>query len=216
MNESENNHSESESTTAKQAEQGQADNTIETGQSAPADQSIDAASDSTMEFNPEQSSDKDELDLVAQLESAQVEIVKLKDAFLRAKAEEDNIRRRSEKEVANSRKFAVEGFAKEMVNVHDSLKLALSVELAEDADQAAKSTHEGVSITLKQLESAFAKFSVSEIAPESGDKLDPNLHQAMIMIASEEFDPGQIISVIQVGFSLHDRLLRPALVVVAK
>jgi molecular chaperone GrpE len=216
MNESENKHSESESTAAKQAEQGQVDDAIETGQAASADQSIDAASDSTMEFNPEHSSDQDELDSVAQLESAQVEIVKLKDAFLRAKAEEDNIRRRSEKEVANSRKFAVEGFAKEMVNVHDSLKLALSVELAEGADQAVKSIHEGVSITLKQLESAFAKFSVSEIAPESGDKLDPNLHQAMSMIASEEVDPGQIISVIQVGFSLHDRLLRPALVVVAK
>jgi molecular chaperone GrpE len=216
MNESENKHSESESTAAKQAEQGQVDDAIETGQAASADQSIDAASDSTMEFNPEHSSDQDELDLVAQLESAQVEIVKLKDAFLRAKAEEDNIRRRSEKEVANSRKFAVEGFAKEMVNVHDSLKLALSVELAEGADQAVKSIHEGVSITLKQLESAFAKFAVSEIAPESGDKLDPNLHQAMSMIASEEVDPGQIISVIQVGFSLHDRLLRPALVVVAK
>lgn len=216
MNESENKHSESESTAAKQVEQGQVDNAIEAGQAASADQSIDAASDSTMECNPEQSSDQDELDLVAQLESAQVEIVKLKDAFLRAKAEEDNIRRRSEKEVANSRKFAVEGFAKEMVNVHDSLKLALSVELAEGADQAVKSIHEGVSITLKQLESAFAKFSVSEIAPESGDKLDPNLHQAMSMIASEEVDPGQIISVIQVGFSLHDRLLRPALVVVAK
>jgi molecular chaperone GrpE len=216
MNESENKHSESENTASNQAEQDQVDNVIDTGQAASSDESIKAALDSSMEFNAEQSSDQGELDLVAQLESAQVEIVKLKDAFLRAKAEEDNIRRRSEKEVANSRKFAVEGFAKEMVNVHDSLKLALSVELAEDADQAIKSTHEGVSITLKQLESAFAKFSVTEIVPESGDKLDPNLHQAMSLIESEEVDSGQIISVIQVGFSLHDRLLRPALVVVAK
>lgn len=216
MNESENKHSESENTVSNQAEQDKVDNVIDTGQAAPSDESIKAALDSSMEFNVEQSSDQGELDLVAQLESAQLEIIKLKDAFLRAKAEEDNIRRRSEKEVANSRKFAVEGFAKEMVNVHDSLKLALSVELAEDADQAIKSTHEGVSITLKQLESAFAKFSVTEIAPESGDKLDPNLHQAMSLIESEEVHSGQIISVIQVGFSLHDRLLRPALVVVAK
>ena len=189
-----------------QAEKGHVDKDIETGHSS----KIEA------ESNAELSSDEDELDLAAQLENAQVEIIKLKDAFLRAKAEEDNVRRRSEKEVANSRKFAVEGFAKEMTNVHDSLKLALSVELAEDADEAIKSTHEGVSITLKQLESAFTKFSVSEIAPESGDKLDPNLHQAMSMIESEEVDSGQIISVIQTGFSLHDRLLRPALVVVAK
>lgn len=206
MNESENKHPETEESASMQAEKGQVDKDIETGHSS----KIEA------ESNAELSSDEDELDLAAQLENAQVEIIKLKDAFLRAKAEEDNVRRRSEKEVANSRKFAVEGFAKEMTNVHDSLKLALSVELAEDADEAIKSTHEGVSITLKQLESAFTKFSVSEIAPESGDKLDPNLHQAMSMIESEEVDSGQIISVIQTGFSLHDRLLRPALVVVAK
>jgi len=140
----------------------------------------------------------------------------MKDAFLRAKAEEDNIRRRSEKEVANSRKFAIEGFAKEMMNVRDSLVLACSVELADDADEAIKSTREGVEITLKQLDSAFAKFAVIEIAPIAGDKLDPNLHQAMTMIESDEVESGHIISVIQCGFSLHDRLLRPAMVVVAK
>lgn len=155
-------------------------------------------------------------DPVAELEAAQTEIAKLKDAFLRAKAEEDNVRRRAEKEVANSRKFAIEGFAKEMMNVYDSLKLACSVEVAEDADAAVKSIHEGVEITLKQLNSAFAKFSLVEIAPEPGDKLDPNLHQAMSMIESEDIEPGCIINVIQSGFSLHDRLLRPAMVVVAK
>ena len=208
MNESENKYPESEN----QPE----DKDLETGHVASSDQDLDLTSAGEGQPQFEQSSNEDELDLVAQLENAQVEIVKLKDAFLRAKAEEDNVRRRSEKEVANSRKFAVEGFAKEMINVHDSLKLALSVELAEDADAAIKSTHEGVSITLKQLESAFAKYSVSEIAPESGDKLDPNLHQAMSLIESEEVDPGQIISVIQAGFLLHERLLRPALVVVAK
>ncbi|MEM7359931.1 MAG: nucleotide exchange factor GrpE [Pseudomonadota bacterium] len=159
---------------------------------------------------------EEHIDLAAELENAQSEIVKLKDAFLRAKAEEDNVRRRSEKEVANSRKFAVEGFAKEMMNVYDSLKLACSVEVGDEADAAVKSIHEGVEITLKQLNSAFAKFALVEIAPEPGDKLDPNLHQAMSMIESDEVDPGCIINVIQSGFSLHDRLLRPAMVVVAK
>ena len=147
---------------------------------------------------------------------AQEEALKYKDAFLRAKAEQDNIRRRAEKEVANGRKFAVESFAKEMANVYDSLKLACAVELAEDADDSVKNIHEGVEVTLKQLQSAFAKNSLKEVNPEVGTKLDPNIHQAMTMIESPDVDSGCIVNVIQVGFELHDRLLRPAMVVVSK
>lgn len=158
----------------------------------------------------EQSENSDELAV------AREEIAKLKDAFMRAKAEEENVRRRTEKEVANSRKFAVEGFAKEMLNVRDSLKLASDVEIADDADETIKSIHQGVEITLKQLDSVFAKFSLVEISPNAGDKLDPNLHQAMSMVESDEQESGKIISVIQAGFQLHDRLLRPAMVIVAK
>ncbi len=158
----------------------------------------------------ESSSTEDEFSEV-KLENA-----KLKDAFLRAKAEEDNVRRRAEKEVANARKFAVEGFAKEMLNVFDSLKLATNNEPAEDADETVKSIYEGSKITLNQLGSVFSKFALKEISPEVGEKLDPNLHQAMSMVDSEEVDSGRIITVIQVGFELHDRLLRPAMVVVAK
>jgi molecular chaperone GrpE len=155
-------------------------------------------------------------DAVSELQAAEAEIAKLKDAFLRAKAEQDNVRRRAEKDVANGRKFAVEGFAKEMVNVFDSLKLASAVEISEQADDAVKSLHEGVGITLKQLQSGFAKYALVEIAPEAGDKLDPNLHQAMTMVESADVEPGCILTVIQAGFQLHDRLLRPAMVVVAK
>ena len=155
-------------------------------------------------------------DAETELEAAQAEIAKLKDAFLRAKAEEDNVRRRSEKEIANSRKFAVEGFSKEMLNVYDSLKLACTVELAEDADDSVKSIHEGVQITLKQLDTAFSRFAIKEISPEVGDKLDPNLHQAMSLVESDDVESGCILNVIQSGFELHDRLLRPAMVVVAK
>ena len=150
------------------------------------------------------------------LETAQEEALKYKDAFLRAKAEQDNIRRRAEKEVANGRKFAVESFAKEMANVYDSLKLACAVELAEDADDSVKNIHEGVEVTLKQLQSAFAKNSLKEVNPDVGTKLDPNIHQAMTMIESPDVDSGCIVNVIQVGFELHDRLLRPAMVVVSK
>ena len=151
-----------------------------------------------------------------ELTAAKEEISKLKDAYLRAKAEEDNVRRRTEKEVANSRKFAVEGFAKEMLQVRDSLKLAVAVELEEGADESIKSVHEGVNITLKQLDAAFGKFSLQEIAPEVGAKLDPNLHQAMSIVESNDVQSGCILTVIQAGFQLHDRLLRPAMVVVAK
>ena len=160
--------------------------------------------------------DKSEESPESELEVAQAEALKYKDAFLRAKAEQDNIRRRAEKEVANGRKFAVEAFAKEMASVYDSLKLASAVELAEDADDSVKNIHEGVEVTLKQLQSAFAKNSLKEVNPEVGTKLDPNIHQAMTMIESPDVESGCIINVIQVGFELHDRLLRPAMVVVSK
>jgi len=184
---------------------------INTASEAP----VDAQIESVAETSEEQAANGSSGDN-PELEAAQAEITKLKDAFLRAKAEEDNVRRRAEKEVANSRKFAVEGFSKEMLNVYDSLKLACSVELADDADESIQGVHEGVQITLKQLNSAFDRFSIKEIAPAAGDKLDPNLHQAMSMVESEDVESGCILTVIQSGFELHDRLLRPAMVVVAK
>jgi len=164
----------------------------------------------------EQSAEVIDSDDLSELETAQAEAAKFKDAFLRAKAEQDNIRRRAEKDVANGRKFAVEAFAKEMAAVYDSLKLACAVELSDDVDESVKRVHEGVEITLKQLQSAFAKNALKEIAPQTGTKLDPNLHQAMTMIESQDVESGCIVNVIQAGFELHDRLLRPAMVVVAK
>jgi len=122
----------------------------------------------------------------------------------------------TEKEVANSRKFAVEGFAKEMLSVYDSLKLALNAQHDEAEKESVKGLYEGVEITLKQLQTAMGKFGVEEIVPEVGAKLDPNLHQAMSMIESDDVESGGIINVIQSGFQLHDRLLRAAMVVVAK
>jgi len=183
-----------------------------------AEQANDLISDIDVEDVADVDIDEESVDadVSPELIAAQEEIEKLKDAYLRAKAEEDNVRRRSEKEVANSRKFAVEGFAKEMLHVADSLKLACSVEVDDDSGETVKSLHEGVEITLKQLNSAFAKFALVEIAPEVGDKVDPNLHQAMSLIESEDVDSGCVINIIQSGYKLHDRLLRPAMVVVAK
>ena len=95
-------------------------------------------------------------------------------------------------------------------------KLATQNEPAEDANETVKNIYDGSKITLNQLSSAFAKFAVKEISPEVGDKLDPNRHQAMSMVESQDVDSGHIITVIQAGFELHERLLRPAMVVVAK
>lgn len=191
-------------------------NEMENGTSVEPESPENETTDSVDDANTQPADDFVENDEMSELEQAQHEIAKLKDAFLRAKAEEDNVRRRAEKEVANSRKFAIEGFAKEMLNVFDSLKLATANEPAEEADETVKSIYEGSKITLNQLNSAFGKFALKEIAPQAGDKLDPNLHQAMSMVDSEDVDSGHIITVIQVGFELHDRLLRPAMVVVAK
>jgi len=150
---------------------------------------------------------------VAALES---QLNEYKDQYIRAKAEMENIRRRADKQIADSRKFAVEGFAKELLGVRDSLQLAAEVEVeAEDSD-AVKGMKEGLGLTLKQLDGVFNKFSIQEIAPNAGDKLDPNLHQAMTMIPSAEVEAGCIVSTMQKGYQLNERLLRPAMVIVAK
>lgn len=157
--------------------------------------------------------DSEEADLVEDDEPSEVD--QLKDQILRVQAEMVNVRRRSEEEVSKARKFAVEGFAKELLGARDSLQLAAETELETEDSDAVKSMHEGLGITLKQLDAAFTRFSITEVAPEAGDKLDPNLHQAMTMVPSEDVEPGAIVSTIQKGYQLNDRLLRPAMVVVA-
>lgn len=131
------------------------------------------------------------------------------DAWLRAKADADNIRKRAETEIANARKFAVEGFSSELLAVKDSLEAAIKVETADLA-----SMKSGVELTLKQLVSVFEKFNLSEIHPV-GEKFDPHKHQAISMVEADAA-PNTVVSVLQKGYLLHDRVLRPALVMVAK
>ena len=151
-----------------------------------------------------------------QLSEAQSELEDLKDKYLRAKAEADNIRRRAEKEIANTRKYAVDRFAAEMLTVRDSLELANTVDLQEQDSNAVEKMLEGLELTLKQLDSVFSKFAIEVVAPEPGEKLDPERHQAMSIQESSEIPPNHIISVIQKGYALKDRLIRPAMVIVAK
>ena len=148
-------------------------------------------------------------------ERLSAELSQLKDDFLRAKADAENARKRAQTEVANARRYALEGFATELLNVRDSLDLARAVDL-QQTEGVVESVVEGLELTLRQLDSAFERFSIHELSPEVGDKLDPESHQAMSLIESSEVSPNHICQVIQKGYRLNDRLLRPARVLVAK
>ena len=152
------------------------------------------------------------------LEEAQGQIEELNELYLRARAEADNIRKRAEAEMSNVRKYALEGFARELLSVKDSLELARAVDLTTDSsnNSIAAKVIEGLDLTIQQLESTFARFSIEEVSPEPGDKLDPEQHQAMTIEETTEIEPNRIYRVIQKGYLLHNRLLRPAMVIVAK
>lgn len=145
--------------------------------------------------------------LIAEL---QAKVAELQDAFMRAKAEGENIRRRAQDDIAKAHKFAIEGFAEAMVPVKDSLEMALKVETP-----SIDSLKEGVEMTLKQLSSAFDKNRLLEVNPLQGEKLDPMKHQAISMVPAEQ-DANTVVTVLQKGYMIADRLLRPALVTVAQ
>jgi molecular chaperone GrpE len=131
------------------------------------------------------------------------------DAWLRAKAEGENIRRRAQEDISKAHKFAVEKFAGELLAVKDSLEAALAV-----PDQTVDSFKSGVELTLKQLVSAFDKNALHEVNP-AGEKFDPHKHQAIGMVDSEQ-EANTVVTVLQKGYLIAERVLRPALVMVAK
>ncbi len=153
------------------------------------------------------------LEEVAVLKAANNE---LDERFMRAKAETDNARRIATKEVEKARKFALEKFATELLAVKDSLDQAAQVDLEHQAsEQLIEKMSEGLSLTLKQLDSVFERFQVEQVYPEAGDTLDPELHQAMTRQPSDEVSANNIVSTLQAGYTLNGRLLRPAMVIVS-
>ena len=142
--------------------------------------------------------------LEQQLAEALATIEQQRDAMMRALAEADNARKRAQAETGAARKFAVERFAEALLPVADALEAALQ----------SKDTS-GIELTLRQLKGALEKASVSEIAPAPGERFDPHRHQAMAAVESAQ-DPNTVVSVMQKGYALHDRVLRPALVTVSK
>jgi len=145
----------------------------------------------------------------AQLAELQAKHAEMSDAYLRAKAETENVRRRSEEEVSKARKFAVEAFAESLLPVKDSLEAALATPNA-----AADQVLEGVKLTLGQLVQALERNKVVQIAPPAGTKFDPHQHQAISVVPAEQ-EANTVVTVLQKGYLIADRVLRPALVTVA-
>lgn len=148
--------------------------------------------------------------LEQQLSETEAKLAEMHDAYMRAKAEGENIRRRAQEDVAKAHKFAVESFAEAMLPVKDSLEMALKVEAP-----TLESLKEGVEMTLKQLNSAFERNRLLEVQPAVGEKLDPHKHQAVAMVPAEQ-EANTVVAVLQKGYMIADRLLRPAIVTAAQ
>lgn len=136
-------------------------------------------------------------------------LAEMSDAYLRAKAEGENIRRRADEEVAKARKFAVEGFADSLLPVKDSLEAAIAIPAA-----TPEQLLEGVHATLRQLASALERNKVIEINPAAGTRFDPHQHQAISVVPADQ-EANTVVTVLQKGYLIADRVLRPALVTVA-
>ena len=147
--------------------------------------------------------------LEQQLKEAETKAAEHHDAWLRAKAETENIRKRAQTDVTNAHKYAIENFSNALLDVMDSLDAALAIENA-----TIESYKNGMELTHKQLLTAFDKFGISVINPKE-EKFDPHQHQAMCMVDSE-LAPNTVVQVMQKGYKLQDRILRPALVSVSK
>jgi molecular chaperone GrpE len=143
------------------------------------------------------------------LKAAELQAAEHHDAWLRAKAETENMRRRAAEDVDKARKFAVENFASELLAVRDSLEAALAVE-----SPSVENLTDGVELTLKQLSAAFGKFNLHDINPV-GEKFDPHEHQA-IQVVESDLPANTVVTVLQKGYRLNERTLRPALVMVSK
>jgi len=153
------------------------------------------------------------VDLAAELEKANATASDNWEKLLLAKAEVENIRRRTQKDIEKAHRFSVEKFAKAMLPVVDSLEMGLAA--ADDSEAEATSLKEGMELTLKQLISSLEKSGVVQVNPVS-EAFNPELHQAISMVPSADHEPNSVMQVFQKGYTLNNRLLRPAMVIVAQ
>ena len=162
---------------------------------------------------PEESADSaTTAQLQAEIEQLRQQVEENRNLFLQARADVENIRKRAERDLQNAHKYALDKFVAELLPVKDSLEMGLAA-IDESADIS--KLREGTELTLKMLAAAVAKFGVSEINPH-GEKFNPEWHEAMAMQPSSEAEPNTVMQVIQKGYRLNDRLVRPAMVIVAQ
>lgn len=177
------------------------------------DQASETAADETQTEGEADGPEAEIARLNQELESLRAQADDYWQRYVRAEAEKENIRKRAEKETDNARKQGMEKLANELLSVRDSLELGVDAANQEDAD--VPKIREGTELTLRMLVQAMEKCDIEEINPV-GEKFDPELHQAMSMQEAEDQESNTVVSVMQKGYRLGDRLLRPALVMVAK
>lgn len=156
--------------------------------------------------------------LLAEKERLDIEVASLKDKFLRAFAEADNVRRRAEREVADAKVYGITNFARDVLTVADDFERALGAVVAEEREKAEgtlKTVLDGIDLTARALTQTLTKHGIAKIDAE-GAKFDPNLHQAMFEVPNPEVPSGTVVQVVQPGYTIGGRVLRPALVGVAK
>jgi molecular chaperone GrpE len=180
--------------------------TAQAGASAP-------AADQGADHNAQNNSGQEEVDplskALAEVAILQAKVSELNDQFLRAQADVQNARRRADEEVSKARKFAIESFAESLLPVTDSLEAGLSIKEA-----TIEQIREGSEATLRQLKSALERNKVLEINPAAGAKFDPHQHQAISVVPADQ-EPNTVVSVLQKGYLIMDRVIRPALITVS-
>ncbi len=169
------------------------------------------------EARPEENGVEKEAEAERSLEELQAEVETLRDHLLRAKAEVQNVLKRSEREKSEIAQYAIAGFARDLLSVADNLRRALEAVPTDVADNPAlKALVEGVEMTERELLSVFERHGVRRIAPKPGERFDHTHQQAVAEVETDKYEPGTIAEVYQVGYALGERLLRPAMVAVAK
>ena len=187
----------------------------QTSAQAPEGQQQGAQTQNETEQAVQREAPQDEISVLkAALENAHHEVEKSREVYLRLAADMENLRRRTQEDVAKAHKYAIESFAESLVPVRDSLEMALAVE-----NQTPEALKDGVAATLRQLEAAFERGRVMVLNPV-GEKFNPNQHQAVAMVPGDSVEPAvapnHVVAVLQKGYLINDRVLRPALVSVAQ
>ena len=180
----------------------------------PADESAEDQNNEQPEVEAGANTDAAEQD-IDPIAALTEEVANLKDQVLRARAETENVRRRADRDRADASAYAVTGFARDMLSVSDNMRRALD-SMPDDVDDAMKAFVEGVEMTERELLKTMEKYGIEKVEPEVGEKFDHKFHQAMFEVPTAEHAPGSVMQVVAPGYVIKDRLLRPAMVGVAK